>query len=62
LYDGKALPPIQKFLTRMIDARRTRGSIAAHAFQRASRERIEIIDVDSRARGLVQLLPGYLTG
>jgi hypothetical protein len=36
--------------------------IAAHAFQRASREQIEIIDVDSRARDLVQLFPGYLTG
>jgi hypothetical protein len=48
----------------MIDVRRTRASIAAHAFQRANREQIEIefIDVDSPARDLVQLLPGYLTG
>jgi hypothetical protein len=67
LCDGKALPPIQEFLARIIDVRHIRVSIAAHAFQRArlasdGREQIEIIDADSRARDLVQVLAGYLTG
>jgi hypothetical protein len=45
LCDGKALPPIQEFLARMIDVQPTRFSIAAHAFQRgrlASDSRVQI--------------------
>jgi hypothetical protein len=60
---GKARPPIQEFLARMIEVRRTATSIAAHAFQRArlasySRGNIEIIDVDGPAEGLVRVRPG----
>ena len=63
LCDGKALPPIQEFLARMIDVRRTAISIAAHAFQRArlasySRGNIEIIDVDGPAEDMVRVQPG----
>ena len=63
LCDGKALPPIQEILARMIDVQRSATSIAAHAFQRArlarySRGNIEIIDVDGPAEDLVRVRPG----
>jgi hypothetical protein len=67
LCDGKARPPIQEFLARMIDVRHTRVLIAAHAFQRArlaseNRGQIDIIDIDGLGEDLVRMLPGYLTG
>ena len=63
---GKARPPIQEFLARMIELRRIAISIAAHVFQRArlasySRGNIEIIDVDGPAEDLVRVRPGTAT-
>jgi hypothetical protein len=60
---GKAPPPIQEFLARMIEVWRTAISIAAHAFQRArlagySRGNIEIINVDGPAEDLVRVRRG----
>ena len=60
---GKARPPIQEFLARMIELRRIAISIAAHVFQQVrlasySRGNIEIIDVDGPAEDLVRVRPG----
>jgi len=60
---GKARPPIQEFLARMIELRRTAILIAAHAFRRArfashSRGNIEIIHVDGPAEDLVRVRRG----
>jgi hypothetical protein len=60
LCDGKALPPIQKFLARMIDVRRVHFGGPASPAKQAGKSRS--IDVDGPAEDLVRVLPGDPTG